>query len=156
MAGVAQGAESIAVRPVRAADAEAWLDMRVALWPEGGREEHRAEIADALATGTGDTCLVAVTADETPVGFVELSIRAMAPGCVSDRVGYLEGWYVLPGWRRRGVGRALVAAGEAWARTSGCTEFASDALIDNHISQAAHRALGFTEVEAVVCFRKAL
>jgi aminoglycoside 6'-N-acetyltransferase I len=91
-----------------------------------------------------------------PVGFVELSIRSAAAGCGSDRIGYLEGWYVVPAWRRRGVGRTLVAAGEAWARGNGCTEFASDALIDNPVSQAAHRALGFTEVEAIVCFRKDL
>lgn len=155
MAGVAEEGRAVVVRPVRAADTDAWLEMRVALWPEGSRAEHRSEIAEYLATGAGDTCLVAV-AGEVPVGFVELSIRALAPGCVSDRIGYLEGWYVVPGWRRRGVGRALVAAGEAWARTKGCTEFASDALIDNHISQAAHRTLGFTEIEAVVCFRKDL
>jgi aminoglycoside 6'-N-acetyltransferase I len=38
----------------------------------------------------------------------------------------------------------------------GCTEFASDALLDNHASAAARRALGFDEVAQIRCFRKVL
>ncbi|PYO48007.1 MAG: AAC(6')-I family aminoglycoside N-acetyltransferase, partial [Gemmatimonadetes bacterium] len=91
-----------------------------------------------------------------PLGFAELSIRNYAEECVTDRVGYLEGWYVAPEARRRGIGRALVAAAEEWARQSGCIEFGSDALIDNQVSAAAHRALGFVETVQIRCFRKDL
>jgi aminoglycoside 6'-N-acetyltransferase I len=49
-----------------------------------------------------------------------------------------------------------VAAAEDWARGQGCTEFASDTLLDNDVSSAAHRALGFEEVECIRCFRKTL
>jgi aminoglycoside 6'-N-acetyltransferase I len=35
-------------------------------------------------------------------------------------------------------------------------ELASDALLDNNGSHAMHEALGFTETERVVYFRKAL
>jgi aminoglycoside 6'-N-acetyltransferase I len=38
----------------------------------------------------------------------------------------------------------------------GCSEFASDALAENTASAAAHRALGFEEVEVIRCFRKRL
>ena len=105
--------------------------------------------------GDPTACLVAETEDGV-VGFVELPIRHYAEGCETDRVGYLEGWYVTPAWRRRGVGRTLVAAGEAWARTHGCREFASDTQLDNTASQAAHHALGFTEAERIVCYCKPL
>ena len=91
-----------------------------------------------------------------PVGFAELSIRAYAEGCRSDRVAYLEGWFVVPKARRHGVGRALIAAAEAWGRSQGCREFASDAQPDNEVGAAAHRALGFREVGLVRCFRKDL
>jgi len=47
-------------------------------------------------------------------------------------------------------------AGEAWAREKGFAEIASDALIENAASLAAHRALGFQEIERIVCFAKAL
>ena len=51
---------------------------------------------------------------------------------------------------------ALIAAVEAWTREQGCTELASDALIDNAASHAAHAACGFEETERVVYFRKPL
>ena len=91
-----------------------------------------------------------------PVGFAELSIRAYAEGCRSDRVAYLEGWFVGPEARGRGVGRTLIAAAENWGRSQRCSEFASDAQPDNDVSAAAHRALGFTEVGLIRCFRKDL
>jgi aminoglycoside 6'-N-acetyltransferase I len=69
-------------------------------------------------------------------------------------VPYVEEWFVMPEARRMGVGRALIAAAEAWARERGYPELASDALLDNLVSQSAHRALGFEEVERQVAFRK--
>jgi aminoglycoside 6'-N-acetyltransferase I len=90
------------------------------------------------------------------VGFAELSIRAYAEDCTTDRVAYLEGWYVVPDARRQGVGRALMAAAETWGRSQGCTEFGSDALLDNDVSEAAHLALGFEETVQLRCFRKLL
>ena len=75
---------------------------------------------------------------------------------MTDRVAYLEGWYVVPESRRQGVGRALVSAAEEWARAQGCAEFASDALLDNDVSAVAHRAIGFEETVQIRCFRKVL
>ena len=69
---------------------------------------------------------------------------------------YVEGWWVDADARRQGVGAALVRAAEAWSRERGFTEMASDVLLDNDGSHAAHRALGFAEVERVVLYRKAL
>ena len=43
-----------------------------------------------------------------------------------------------------------------WAKARGCRELASDALIDNEVSQRAHRSLGFRETERVVYFTKDL
>lgn len=148
---------SVQVGPATSADAGAWLRMRCALWPEGSESEHRNEIDRFLAGQLRQplaTLLAKSSAD--PVGFVELSIRSYAEDCVTDHVAYLEGWYVVPEARRQGVGTALVRAAEKWARSQGCTEFASDALIDHHVSAAAHRALGFQETVQIRCFRKAL
>ena len=89
-------------------------------------------------------------------GFAELSIRAYAEGCSTDRVAYLEGWYVEPAARNRGIGRALVSAADEWARRQDCTEFASDAELENEGSARAHVACGFEEVGRLRCFRKAL
>ena len=99
---------------------------------------------------------MAVDRAEEVVGFAELSIRSYAEGCSSGRVAYLEGLYVLPARRRQGIGGALVLAAEGWAVTQGCTEFGSDALLDNNVSAIVHRALGFEEVAEIRCFRKDL
>ena len=146
------------IRAASPADGPAWLRMRCALWPEGTAVEHGNEIAEFFA-GTLRMPLAVLLAFDTAgttVGFVELSIRSVVESCATDRVAFLEGWYVEPGARRQGVGRALVAAAEAWGRAQGCTEFGSDTQIWNTDSAAAHAALGFTEVEQLRCFKKNL
>ena len=148
----------IAVRPALPSDAAAWLRLRAELWPDGSEAEHAAEI-DRFLRGHADepwAVLLAVDPSGRPVGLAELSVRPCAEGCRSSRVAYLEGWFVVPDQRRRGVGRALLGAAEEWGRARGCTEFASDTDPGNRVSAAAHRALGFTEAGLVLCFRKDL
>lgn len=146
------------IRPVERADADRWIDLRLALWPDQPRDELAAE-AHAYLDGRGfmlETVLVAVDETHRIAGFAELSLRPYADGCRTTPVAFLEAWFVVPERRRSGVGRALVAAAEAWARGRGCHEFASDTTLDNTASAAAHAALGFQEVERIRCFRKAL
>jgi aminoglycoside 6'-N-acetyltransferase I len=148
----------ITVRPAKPSDAAAWLQLRRALWPEGSEAEHREEIDQFFAGAAPEPLAVLLAEDGAgcPVGFADLAIRAHAEGCCTDQVAYLEGWFVVPKARRHGVGRALIAAADEWGRSRGCRELASDAQADNEVSTAAHRALGFTEVGLVRCFRKNL
>lgn len=85
-----------------------------------------------------------------------MGTRPYADGCATSPVGYIEAWYVDPDVRRSGFGRALLAAAETWARDRGYHAMASDALLDNEISHAAHRRAGCEEVDRVVQFRKDL
>ena len=148
----------ITVRPAKPSDAAAWLQLRHALWPEGSEAEHREEIHRFFAGDAREplAVLLAENGAACPIGLAELSIHSHAEGCRGDRVAYLEGWFVAPKARGRGVGRALIAAAEQWGRSRGCREFASDSQADNEVSGAAHRALGFAEVGLVRCFRKDL
>jgi len=146
------------VSSVSPSDSSDWLRLREALWPSEEGQSHAAEVQRYLAGQLTMPLevLIARDASAVAIGFAELSIRAYAEDCVTDRVAYLEGWYVVPEARQHGVGRALVEAAEEWARRQGCTEFASDALLDNDVSAAAHEALGFTETVQIRCFRKTL
>jgi len=145
------------VRPAETGDPDRWSDLRAALWPDAPRDELRRE-AQAYLDGRGFMLeAVFVAADHTgAIGFAELSLRPYAEGCDTTPVAFLEGWFVVPERRGRGVGRALIAAAEAWAVGRGCREFASDAVLDNTASAAAHAALGFEEVEQIRRFRKPL
>src|SRR5215204_5005562 len=145
------------VRRAMHTDSASWLRMREALWAEEG-SGHALEIQHYFEGKLENPLevLVAVDGFGELIGLAELSIRRYAEGCVTDRVAFLEGWYVDQQHRRRGVGAALIAAAEAWGRKQGCTEFASDALLDNELGAAAHRAVGFEEVERIRCFRKSL
>ena len=100
---------------------------------------------------------LAVAADGSVLGFVEASKRAdYVNGTSSSPVAFLEGLYVVPRARCRGVARTLVESVVRWALDQGCTELASDALIDNLTAHTVHRSLGFEETERVVYFRRAL
>lgn len=144
------------IRTASEEDFEAWGSMRLALWPD----EHgvaTAEEMQAWLADSGKTALLALDVEGNAIGFAELALRHdYVNGTETSPVGFLEGWYVAPEWHARGVGRALIAAGEDWARLQGCSEFASDALLDNADSHAAHLACGFEETERVVYFRKSL
>lgn len=131
--------------------------MRDSLWPDESGD-HPREIARYFSTPRTNPLevLLACLGSGTPIGFVELSIRQYAEGCASDRVAFVEGWFVEPVHRGHGVGAALMAAAEEWGRASECAELASDTPLENDPSIAAHKALGFEEIERLVCFREAL
>ena len=136
-------------------DESEWLRMRIELWPELSAQAHRTGMSQWLAR-TDTIVLVAPRIAGGLAGFAEVGSRSLADGCCTSPVAYLEGWFVDPGVRRRGIGRALVAAAEAWARRRGFHEFASDAELENLESQKAHAAIGFREVERAVLYLKAL
>jgi aminoglycoside 6'-N-acetyltransferase I len=131
--------------------------MREALWPSDPGE-HAREIGLYFSGDLREPVEVLLACDEQgeAVGVIEVSIRAYAEGCVTDRIAYIEGWYVEPKMRGKGVGAALVVAAEAWAHSQGCVELASDTEVANEASAKAHHALGFTETGTIRCFRKAL
>jgi aminoglycoside 6'-N-acetyltransferase I len=150
-------AQTLLIRPAERTDAALWERMRAELWPDesGSHSQDITRYFSGNLTNPLEV-LVACAGSGEPVGFIELSIRPYAEGCTSERVAFVEGWFVDANHRGRGVGSALVAAAEEWGRTRQCTELASDTQTFNETSIAAHTALGFEEVERLVCFRKSL
>ena len=133
-----------------------WLALRDGLWPQP-RDLQLGEMAAIAAEPRRYAAFVAYGHDREPVGFAEAALRTdYVNGAQSSPVAFLEGLYVAPRARRRGIGRALVGEVCRWARALGCREVASDALVGNEASQAVHRALGFAETERVVFYRMPL
>jgi aminoglycoside 6'-N-acetyltransferase I len=131
--------------------------MRTRLWPDADaaleREAH--DFAGGLPVPTIDVVFIA-EGNGRAIGFLELAIRSFSDGCESMPVPHVEGWYVEPHERGKGVGRALIVAAEAWSRERGFTELASDTEIHNEASLRAHQRCGFEEVERLIKLRKAL
>jgi aminoglycoside 6'-N-acetyltransferase I len=140
------------IREVQPKDKAEYLRMRLALWPD---EEHEQALEHFFKTPTW-TVFVAERENTKLCGFIEVGQRPYAEGCETSPVAFIEGWYVDPELQRQGVGRQLVQSAEIWAKETGFTEIASDTWLDNDVSIQAHKALGYEEVERLVCFAKEL
>lgn len=148
------------IRHVEPRDRAEWLRLLLALYERTHESDHLPGIDAFFAGGESESLLpsavfVAERPDGRLAGVLELAVREYAEGC-EGATPYVESWFVDPDVRRSGVGRALLAAAERWARAHGYYELASDALLDNVASQRAHAAVGFEEVERAVHFRKKL
>ena len=93
----------------------------------------------------------------TPVGFAQCSVRTEpVAGCTHTPVLYIDGLYVKPSERRRGIARRLLDACEAWGREKGCAELAAVCEQDKAAGQAAASAMGLDSVLEAVCLAKRL
>jgi aminoglycoside 6'-N-acetyltransferase I len=123
------------------------------LWPHGGESEIRELFRKSLK-GIGQSSFVCRFPDRL-IGFVDVSLRRdYVEGAKSSPVGFIEGVFVEPAYRRKGFARRLVRRAEAWAKTKGCAEMGSDCILRNRRSIAFHRKIGYREVNRIVCFLK--
>lgn len=102
-------------------------------------EGARAFIAERLERG--DSAIFVALLNGTPVGFTQLypaftSVR-MA------RIFILNDLYVAPEARLHGVGKALLAAAEDYARDQGAVRLTLSTATDNHTAQALYDAGGW-------------
>ncbi|MBB4006338.1 aminoglycoside 6'-N-acetyltransferase [Allorhizobium taibaishanense] len=135
-----------------------WAELRAALWPHHSLADHRAELRRVFLSDSGKAvAFLARNAVKEVVGFAEASLRHdYVNGCSSSPVLFLEGIYVRPEDRRKGIARLLCNAVAGWGKSLGCVEFGSDAPLENSASHALHMALGFEETQRVVFFKKPL
>ncbi|MBU1357021.1 MAG: GNAT family N-acetyltransferase [Candidatus Edwardsbacteria bacterium] len=146
----------IKIRLVKKTDSNDWLAMRRALWPDCPPKKHREEMAEILADKKDQPAWVAESLSGEPAGFLEAAVRNYADGAGRQDVGYLEGWYVKPKFRKMGVGRALVKAAEEWAVGRGFSHMGSDTWVGNMGSYKAHQAMGYKDVGRDIHFVKKL
>ena len=95
--------------------------------------------------------------NDIPVGFAQCRLRYdYVEGAETSPVGYLEGIFVAENFRKRGYAAEMLAECEKWAGENGCHEFASDCELENIDSFYFHKAVGFAEVNRIICFAKKL
>jgi len=130
-----------------------WTDLAVLLFPnstfEGELELHKKILASENEIG------LLYKKDNMYVAFMHLCLRNdYVNGTESSPVLFIEAIYVLPAYRKTGIGREFISYAESFARKCGIKQLASDCYIDNYESERFHKSCGFIEKERVICFAK--
>ena len=143
------------IRKATVSDLTDLAELACRLWPDHTQLEMQKEFACILSERTAAFFLA--FEQERAVGFAQCQLRHdYVEGTDSSPVGYLEGIYVADGYRKQGIAKALLKACENWAKTKGCSEFASDCELSNLQSLHFHLSMGFEEANRIVCFTKKL
>ncbi len=145
----------IAVAKVRRDQFNEWLRLRDSVYTGLDRVFHQQEM-ELYFNAQDKTCLLACDDDGSVCGMVELSLRNVVDGCLSSPVGYVEGIFVHPSYRGTAIARQLIQHAEAWCRSKGCREIATDAELDHEDAQRFHQHMGFQETYRIVEYRKTL
>ncbi len=134
---------------------EELLTMAVDLWPDQNYESLKAIFLEILSAEKFKILLFRESGEGA--GFIYLSIRTdYVEGSESSPTGYIEGIYVKPDFRRKGISRKLLQAGEAWIKSRNCTQIGSDTSLDNTVSYDFHTSVGFKEAGRIIAFIKNL
>ena len=134
---------------VSAENQNCWAELCASLWPH-----HSVEffLKEREKNDNLHNEFLYFINDEA-VAFTSLSLRHdYVEGTKSSPVGYLEGIYVKPEYRKQGIAQKMVDFAKKWAKEKGCLEFASDCLIENDDSRKFHNKIGFKEANTIVCF----
>ncbi|GAB2569118.1 aminoglycoside 6'-N-acetyltransferase [Spirosoma areae] len=144
------------IEEVAEGDFQDWQRLALALWPDSTEAEMQ-EVLNEIYQAPKQAGFLVRDGQGTAIGFMNLSLRVdYVPGASQTPVAFVEGIYVVPGCQQQGVGRALIGRAEQWAKEQGCTELASDVLLDNTLGAAFHERVGFEEVERTISFIKSI
>jgi aminoglycoside 6'-N-acetyltransferase I len=139
------------IRTAGLSDIPLVAQLQLMLWPEHTPEEMKLEMHKVLDSPAEGVVFIAFI-HENPAGFAECRLRRdYVEGTRTSPVGYLEGIFVHPDYRRQGIALQLFQHCEKWAKDKGCFEFASDCEVINNESIAFHSKAGFNEINRIVC-----
>ena len=134
-------------------DFDKLLEMALVLWPDFGEAGLKRELQNMATSERQETILA--RENEDYIGFITVSTRIdYVEGATSSPVGYIEGIFVKPDYRKTGIGRQLYQLGEQWCLKKGCQQMGSDAYAWNKQSHEFHKRLGFDEEDTLVHFIK--
>lgn len=143
------------IRQAEEKDIGALTELALRLWPDNCYEALRRELYEILLDQ--EAAFFLAERDGSMIGFAQCQLRHdYVEGTESSPVGYLEGIYVEPPFRKHGIARKLLSACEEWARAHGCQEFASDCELENVVSLQFHLKAGFEEAGRIICFTRKL
>ena len=140
------------IRPATETDAGPMAELTTQL----GYPVDAATLGERLAdvrTRTDDGVLVAVDADDRPIGWVHVARLALLEA--SD-LACINGLVVDDDHRSRGVGASLVEAAERWARARGAAAIMVRSRSTRERAHRFYERLGYVEVKRSHVFEKPL
>ena len=133
---------------VKKENENAWAEMCVELWQDLTIDEVLRMSHEGLFKNE-----FLYFEENVPAAFLSLSLRSdYVEGTTTCPVAYVEGLYVRPEFRRKGIAEKMIEHAKKWSAEYGCAELASDCTLDNDGSQAFHKDVGFTEANKIVCY----
>ncbi|MDE3053244.1 MAG: GNAT family N-acetyltransferase [Gemmatimonadota bacterium] len=146
------------VRPAAAADLDAVVELRLALLREYGHHavygrlhpdvEARAPRLCRQQLDSPRDAFFLAEAGGRAVGLLRCTESEASPLLLVERFAYLSSVYVRPGYRRRGILRALLGAADAWCRERGIADMRLH-NVPGGGAAAAWAAVGFDVTEEV-------
>jgi len=131
---------------------DTWLHLRKLLWPDSLDEVHKQEMRDIISSDTAIAFLM-FNPDDEPVGFIEGALYLNPP----RNYGYIEGWFVLPLYRRQGFGGQLLGFLEEWFLHKNIALSLSDTIpLEYPLSPKAHAKYGYRGFETLQIYIKEL
>ncbi len=141
------------IEKLSAANVNEVTRLALELWPDCSFEEELNNFKQMLSAEQ-ETCFLA-NSQKNCIAFAQVSIRTdYVEGVTSSPVGYLEGIYVKPEHRGKGIATQLLRHAIEWAKQKSCKQFASDTELSNTDSITFHLRSGFHEENRIVCFIK--
>lgn len=141
------------IREMTISDAPVLAAMAIKIWDSDDKDELEEEFIE-MTNDKESTCFIKFI-DDKAIGFANASLRHdYVEGCETSPVAYLEAIYVDEEHRLLGYPKDLVKRCEEWSREQGAKEFASDCILTNTDSYKFHIAIGFKEVNRIICFKK--
>ena len=130
---------------------EQLTELASALWPNTEKDLIKKDFVYTIGHLSHRVLLAKL--DEEYIGFIHMSIRSgFVEGANTTPVGYVEGIYVKPDFRRKGVAKELYHAGLKWLKSKKCTEIGADIDINNDLCPDFYTGMGFKEVNRIISY----
>ena len=126
-------------------------ELALALWPNNEKDLIKSDLVYII--GHLNNRVLLAKSDEEYIGFIHMSIRSgFVEGADTTPVGYIEGVYVKPDYRRKGVAKELYHAGLEWLKSEKCSQIGADIGINDNMCPDFYIGMGYKEANRIICY----
>ncbi|MBH0156151.1 GNAT family N-acetyltransferase [Fictibacillus sp. 5RED26] len=141
------------IKEAKEHDLDSLTELALALWPDNEFIDLRKEFKQLLNSDKDKVIVYLMHAQL--IAFIHISVRSdYVEGSKDSPTGFIEGIYVKPEYRKKGISKKLIEKGESWLKTKGCSQIGSDIEQSNDTSYHFHKSVGFKEVNRLIAFIK--